>query len=237
MTASRLDPDRVRARLREARLMLVFTPELCGARDPLEVALELAPEIDLLQVRVKPLGVEPRLPGTPGPPAPARETREWAERLLDAFAPLERAPLVLVDDRVDVAELLAPVGCAGVHLGRHDFPVAEARAQLGPGALIGLSTHDVAQVALAAEEEVDYLGFGPIHATATKGYARGLGPDLAWVAGAGSSLPIFPIGGIDLTNAQDLARVGRAAVGSALLAKPEPAVAARRLRALLESGE
>jgi thiamine-phosphate pyrophosphorylase len=87
---------------------------------------------------------------------------------------------------------------------------------------------------IASEDlPVDYLGFGPVYATSTKGYERGLGFEPAWIAAQASSRPLFAIGGIDRTNAADLARVGRAAVGAGILAADDPARAAREIRAAL----
>ena len=77
---------------------------------------------------------------------------------------------------------------------------------------------------------MNYLGFGPMFPTATKGYERGLGPETAWVADTASALPVFPIGGIDATNAAELARVGRAAVSAAILDAEDPGRAAREIR-------
>ena len=213
--------------------MLLFTPELCSGPGPTETLAALLPEVDAVQVRVKPVGGAPRPPGTPSEAAEARGTLEWTRRALALREELGCETLVLVDDRVDVALALAAEGCDGVHLGRGDLPPTEARDQLGPDLLIGLSTHEVAQVLAAAEEPVDYLGFGPVFASATKGYAGGLGPEVAWVASAGSTLPLFPIGGIDLASAPELAEVGRAAVSSALLSAPDPQQAARLLRSAL----
>lgn len=222
-------PDARAAELRErlgaARLYLVFTPCLCGGRDPLAVLEALLGLVDLVQVRVK----------TAAAPSPAAQAFEWTARALELCAALgDAAPPVLVNDRVDVARALLERGCAGVHLGQADAPPRAARELLGARALIGLSTHDAAQIARAGEEPVDYLGFGPVHATATKGYARGLGSEAAWIAAQATHLPVFPIGGIDLRNAIELEDVGRAAVGAALLAAPDPPRAARELRALLE---
>lgn len=218
-----------RAQLARARLLLLFTPELCGPRDPLEVLAAALPFVDVVQVRIKP-------PGALAPsPAPARESWEWSRRILDlARAPRTPAFVLTVDDRADVARALQAEGLAGVHLGQDDMPCAAARELLGAEALIGLSTHGLEQVGEALEQPVDYLGFGPVHATRTKGYARGLGSELCWIASAASVLPLFPIGGIERSNAQELARVGRAAVSSAILAAEDPARAARELRALLE---
>ncbi|MBK7643190.1 MAG: thiamine phosphate synthase [Planctomycetes bacterium] len=217
-----------RERLQGARVLLLFSPDLCLGREPLEVLVAALPFVDLVQVRTKPAGA------LAPSPAPARESFEWCRRILDLARTARLAPFVLtVDDRVDVALALAHEGVAGVHLGQDDMPCADARALLGPEALIGLSTHDLEQVVLAEAEPVDYLGFGPVHATATKGYARGLGSEAAWIASSSSALPVFPIGGIGLSNAQELARVGRAAITSAILSAEDPARAARELRELL----
>ena len=223
MSVLQSDP---RARLAGARLMLLFTPQLCGSRDPLDALERTLDSVDAIQIR-------PKAPGSAAP-CEARETFDWCARVLDLLASRGAGHVpVIVNDRVDVAQALRTRGCAGVHLGQDDCPVAIARERLGPEPLIGLSTHDLMQVASAGDQPVDYLGFGPIHATATRGYASGLGAERAWIASAASSLPMFAIGGIDRTNAADLARIGRAAVGSAILSAADPGRAAREIRALL----
>jgi thiamine-phosphate pyrophosphorylase len=217
-----------RERLARARLMLIFTPELCPpGSDPLTVLARALPALDAIQVRVKDAEL-----GT----TPARATCDWTRRVLELVAGARSDALVFVNDRVDVAAALAPEGVDGVHLGADDAPGELARALLGPEALIGLSTHGPADVVLAEELPVDYLGFGPIHATATKGYARGLGSDAAWVAARASSHPLFPIGGIDPVNAGELAEVGRAAVGHAILASGDPLRTAREIAQILGHG-
>jgi thiamine-phosphate pyrophosphorylase len=228
---SQPDPLQLRARLDAAELMLIFSPELCGEREPLEVLEQLAGEVDVVQVRPKPPAEQLTRGISADPACEARATYEWALAALDLFAGLETAPLLLVNDRVDVALALRERGCAGVHLGQGDLPPSAARAVLGEAPLIGLSTHDVRQVVLAAEEPVDYLGLGPIFTSSTKGYAQGLGGEVCWVASSGSELPIFAIGGIHPSNASELEQLGRAAVSSALLAAEDPAAAARALRA------
>lgn len=205
--------------------MLLLTPE-SSARDPRSLLEELEDLIDIVQVRPKPLGASRG-------PAPARATFELALEALDVLGTGADAPLVIVDDRVDVACALWERGVAGVHLGAEDAPPRVARDLLGPGPLIGRSTHTLQEVVLAGEEPVDYLGFGPVNPTATKGYERGLGPELAWVASSAAHCPLFPIGGIDATNADTLAEVGRAAVGSVLLTAQRPREVALALRAAL----
>jgi thiamine-phosphate pyrophosphorylase len=123
-----------------------------------------------------------------------------------------------------------PLGLAGVHLGQDDSPPALARELLGPAALVGLSTHSAADVVGANAADVDYLGFGPLHATQTKGYDRGLGFHAAWIAANGSELPLFPIGGIDPFNVGELAPIGRAAVCSAILDAEDPGQVAGEMR-------
>lgn len=216
----------MRHRLAGARLMLIFTPEICAGRDPLEILEATLPSIDVVQIRTKPVGSSA--------PCPARETYDWCARALAVVEARASDVLVIVDDRVDVAVALRNRGCAGVHLGRDDCPPGVARDLLGPLPLIGLSTHDVRQVARASELEVDYLGFGPIHPTQTKGYDRGVGSEACWIARSAFPGPVFAIGGVDATNAGELSGVGRAAVGSAILGAQDPGRAAAELRGLLE---
>lgn len=223
-----------RNQLGSAQLMLLFTPELCGGMDPRARLATLLPLVDVVQIRIKPVATGTALPGTPSAPAVARGSFEWAMTAVELCEALEDPPLLIVNDRVDVAMALQERGIDGVHLGQGDFPTESARQLLGPDPLIGLSTHDVAQVALAEEQGADYVGFGPVFATKTKGYERALGPEAAWVASVGSGLPLFPIGGIDPLNANSLAEVGRAAVSSALLGAEGPAAVAAQLREALE---
>lgn len=217
-----LDAQELRRRLKAARLYLVFTPGLVADRDPLAVLGAALPHVDLVQVRPKAAGLAAQ--------SDARETLEWTERVLALMESQRSEALVIVNDRVDVARTLLERGVAGVHLGAEDTPPKVARELLGSAALIGLSTHSPAQVIAALDEPVDYLGFGPIHESATKGYARGLGAEAAWLASMAASVPVFPIGGIGLAQAADLAEVGRAAVSSAILTARDPAAAARALR-------
>ena len=213
-------------RIEDARLMLLFVPGLCAPRDPLEVLEAALPSVDVVQVR-------PKRPGSAGP-CEARETYDWGLRVLDLVAARSDLDVtVLVDDRVDVAQALRSRGCAGVHLGQEDCPPSVARHRLGVRSWIGWSTHGLRQIGEAEDLPVDYLGFGPVHATATKGYENGLGSESVWIASLATNRPLFAIGGIDATNIGDLARVGRAALGAAILRADDPARAARELRSML----
>jgi len=141
--------------------------------------------------------------------------------------------LFIVNDRCDVA---LAVGADGVHLGQEDLPLADARAILGSGQLIGISTHTVAQAVEAETGGADYIGYGPIFPTATKtnpapvvGLA-GLRDVRALVR-----LPIVAIGGLTPKNAGAVHTAGAdcLAVVSAVLAAADPnAAIAELLRAI-----
>jgi thiamine-phosphate pyrophosphorylase len=76
----------------------------------------------------------------------------------------ERGVPLIIDDRADVALLLG----AGLHVGQDDLSPNDARALLGPGAAIGYSSHNPAQLCAAAAEPVDYVALGPVFPTASK---------------------------------------------------------------------
>lgn len=105
----------------------------------------------------------------------------------------EAGARVLVDDRVDVARVAA----VGVHLGEDDLPAAAARAILPPGALIGVSSHDLAAARRAfADAGADYVAFGPVYGSPTKAGRDPRGEEeLARVA-AEKTKPLVAIGGI-----------------------------------------
>ena len=118
--------------------------------------------------------------------------------------------LLIINDRADIA---LAVEADGVHVGQEDLPLAAARKVLGPGKLIGVSTHDPAQALAAARGGADYVGFGPLFGTSTKatGYsARGL--DQLREIRALVSLPIVAIGGITAERAPAVLAAGADAV-------------------------
>ena len=142
--------------------------------------------------------------------------------------------LFLVNDYVDIALLCA---ADGVHLGPDDLSIASARRVAGDHLLIGASASspDAARAAIA--EGADYLGSGPAFATPIKSSKQVIGPEgvAAIAAAAGSSVPVFAIGGIDESNVAQLTAEGihRACVIRAVAEAPDPEAAARRLRAML----
>src|SRR4030095_9992693 len=72
---------------------------------------------------------------------------------------------LLINDRADIALAL---DADGVHLGQTDLPVTATRKLLGPEAIIGYSTHNIAQVKTALDLPIDYLALGPIFETKSK---------------------------------------------------------------------
>jgi thiamine-phosphate pyrophosphorylase len=114
--------------------------------------------------------------------------------------------LLLVNDRPDVARL---ADADGVHLGQGDLPLADARALLGPDALIGISTHSDAEI--DAAQGADYVGFGPIFSTRSKPGAvlpPPHGIDGLRRAVGRSKVPVVAIGGITASTAREIAQAG-----------------------------
>lgn len=139
----------------------------------------------------------------------------------------------IVNDRADVAKMAA---ADGVHLGQTDLPPHAARAVLGPGAIIGRSTHTAAQIDAALREPIDYLAIGPVFATSTKatGFdAVGL-PMVERAARSGR--PIVAIGGITIETAASVIKAGASSVAviSDLLATGDPERRVREYIARLE---
>lgn len=130
---------------------------------------------------------------------------------------------VVVNDRADVARL---AGASGVHVGQDDLDPEDARAIVGAGSLVGLSTHTAEQVEAAGAAPIDYLAIGPVFETFTKdtGYSA-VGLARVRDAVARTRRPVVAIGGITLETAQDVLDAGASAVAviSDLVATGDPA--------------
>jgi thiamine-phosphate pyrophosphorylase len=129
----------------------------------------------------------------------------WARQLTR-----ERGSLLVVNDDLGVA---LEVAADAVHLGQDDLPLGEARneiARCGAILRVGLSTHDLDQVARALAGGADYLGFGPVYQTRTKAHPDptvGLGL-LARAVRAAFPVPVVAIGGITPARAAAVAATG-----------------------------
>jgi len=111
----------------------------------------------------------------------------------------------IVNDSVDLA---IAVGADGVHVGRDDAGVDEARRRM-PGAIVGASCYaDAALAARAAAAGADYVAVGSMFASPTKPHAPRAPLSLIEAAQRASGLPVAAIGGITLENAPTLVEAG-----------------------------
>jgi thiamine-phosphate pyrophosphorylase len=137
----------------------------------------------------------------------------------------------------DSLELALAAGAGGLHLGQSDLPPAVARVRLGRDKIIGYSVTCPAEVDRAlAMSDIDYLGVGPVYATATKRDAtRPGGLELIDYALRLSPVPVVAIGGIGRHNAAELARRGvpTLAMVTELVGAPDIAERVRELRAVM----
>ena len=133
----------------------------------------------------------------------------------------------LLDDRV---HLVAELGADGVHLGKNDMPIGEARRILGNEKIIGGTANTFADVQHLAAQGADYIGCGPFRYTPTK---RNLAPILGLegyrnilkqMQQVGISLPLIAIGGIVSTDIAALRDIGVSgiAVSGAVLEAADP---------------
>jgi len=127
--------------------------------------------------------------------ASARATLDLLRRLLPVCH--DRGVKLFANDRPDLAVL---GGCDGVHVGQEDLGVAEVR-RVAPALLVGVSTHDLAQLDRALADRPDYVAFGPVFATRTKEDPDPVvgidGLSRAHAAARAAGSPLCAIGGID----------------------------------------
>ena len=172
--------------------------------------------VDVVQLRDKHLDARPLL----------ARARVAADVCREAGVPF------VLNDRPDLA---LEVGADGVHVGQDDAPPSLARRILGPGAVVGLSTHAPAEVDASIAEPVDYVSAGPVAATPTKPGRPGTGPDYAAYAVRTAGRPVFVTGGVTPATVGPLLAAGvrRFVVVRWLTEAADPEDAARALRAAL----
>ncbi len=137
--------------------------------------------------------------------------------------------LFIINDRPDLARLAS---ADGVHLGQEDLRVRDARRILGPNRLIGVSTHDPAQLDTAITDGANYLGVGPIFTSGTKEFDSLAGTNYVEHAADNAGLPWFAIGGINRENIGQALAAGatRIAVSGAIQHAERPRIAAQELK-------
>ena len=166
------------------------------------------------------------------------------DKLLEARALLRRARLAalvcrdlgvpfILNDRPDLA---LDVEADGVHLGQDDAPPALARRILGPGAVVGFSTHSEGDLDAALAEPADYLSVGPVNPTPTKPGRPGTGLDYVTYAAKRCDRPWFVTGGVSPRTVPELVAAGarQFVVVRWLTQSSDPRSAAAALRGSIE---
>jgi len=133
------------------------------------------------------------------------EQRIWQATDLVHLCRGFQVPLIINDD----VDLALAVGASGVHLGREDMDIAEARRCLGASAIIGVSCYNDLSLALKAEASgANYIAFGRFFPSQTKPLAVQTDPEILKVAKRHLKIPIVAIGGINPANARLLVEMG-----------------------------
>jgi thiamine-phosphate pyrophosphorylase len=207
-----------RLRLERARLYVLLTAAHCRSGDVLATCRQAAAGgAEVFQYREKEM-----------------EDGEFlanARRLAGLCA--ELGALLIVNDRADVARL---AGADGVHLGQGDLTAADAREVLGPGRLVGRSTHSPEQAAAAVAEGADYIGVGPVFATGTKQHAAAVGTAYVQHCARHVDLPGFAIGSVNERTVDEVIAAGarRLAICTGVTMQPDVTAAARLFRHKLD---
>jgi len=205
----------VARRIVDVKLYALVSSHLCKGSVRETARAAIAGGADAIQLREKNIPDAQLL-------ALAAELRELTD---------ETGKILIINDRADIAAI---VGADGVHLGQGDLPIAEVRRLLRPDAVVGRSSHNIEQAKAAVIEGADYVSVGPMFATTTKD-RQPVGTGLLKEALAAVTVPITPIGGINVGNAAELIALGaqRLAVSSAICRADDPKAAAAAIRKLL----
>ena len=142
--------------------------------------------------------------------------------------------IFLLDDRV---ELVRELHADGVHLGKNDMPVDEARRVLGEEFIIGGTANTFEDIERLASQGADYIGCGPFRFTTTK---KNLAPVLGLegyrdiidnMRRAGIDIPVVAIGGITASDIDDILATGvkGIAVSGSVLTAENPVAMMRTL--------
>src|SRR5271169_3131782 len=203
----------------DLRLYAIVDPEHTGGHDLVDLTRAVAAGgATLVQLRDK-----------------VSRTPDMIEAALAPFG----VPLI-VNDRVDVA---LAVGADGVHVGQDDMSVEEARGLLGPAPFIGLSVRTEQQAAAAPLAILDYVGIGGVYGTTSKASGKtpigleGVSRVIQVFRHRIGNFPACGIAGITAENAEAVIAAGADGVSviSALSYRPDPAAAARELRAVVDA--
>ncbi len=157
------------------RRLYLCTPDRPDLEDFLEACLQGG--VDVVQLRDKTL-----------------EARHLVQRArVAALVCADHGVPFIVNDRPDAA---LEAGADGVHLGQDDVSPQVARRVLGADAIVGRSTHAVAELEASRKEPIDYVSAGPVEPTPTKPGRPGTGLDYIRLASERAGHPVFVTGGV-----------------------------------------
>lgn len=195
-------------------LYLVLDADLCQPLSVVETAkVAVAGGVTMVQLRDKKASTEKLI-----------QTGQALKAVLAGTG----VPLI-VNDNLEAA---LAIGAAGVHIGQEDLPVAQARTLIGEQMILGLSIETTAAAQAVDARLVDYLGVGPVFATATKpDHKRPIGLTGLQELIALSTLPSVAIGGLKAEHVAAVIQAGAQglAVVSAICGQANPALAANQL--------
>jgi thiamine-phosphate pyrophosphorylase len=176
--------------IKDCRLYGILDWGYLNKRDPANVVKEMiAGGVDIIQIRAK------------------NHSQKEIVQQTKKVVPITKAsgvPLIINDH----PELVRETGADGIHVGQDDLSIAEVRKIIGPGILVGKSTHSKNQAIAAEKEGADYIGVGPIFSTPTKPDYQPVGLELIELVKNQIHLPFFCIGGIKLENADQVLKRG-----------------------------
>lgn len=205
-------------RLTQCQLYLLVTDSLCPQGLGPVVKAALRGGVDIVQLREKTLGDRRTL-------ELSKWVREWTA---------EAGALFILNDRPDLAVLAE---ADGVHVGQDDLTAHEARRIIGSDKLVGVSTHSIEQARQAVLDGADYIGVGPVFASQTKDFEVFAGLEYVSQVACEITLPAFAIGGIGLSNLNEVLANGasRVAVSSQICQAEDAELMTARLKELLKT--
>ena len=176
---------------RRCRLYLITPPDIAprAFADKLAAALD-AGDVACVQLRLKDMD------------------DDAVRHAIDTLRPTvqDRGVALILNDRPDLA---AETGCDGVHIGQTDASYAQARALLGPDAIVGVTCYDSRHLAItAAEQGADYVAFGAFFPSLTKHTPRVADPELLSWWHQTATVQCVAIGGITVGNCRSLVAAG-----------------------------
>ena len=209
--------------LADCRLYAFIDSAYLHGRSPELVAEQLCRGgADLIQLRAKELDAE--------------RVQEIAKRVCPILQKFGVG--LVINDFPSVADNVRADIC---HLGQEDFFDAgythRRDLPLASGIGLGLSSHTPEQAARAVATGADYVAIGPVYSTNTKPTARATGLDFVRWAAKNVTIPWFAIGGIDLSNLDQVIAAGarRICVVSAILDAADIAAACHKFKKRLGS--